>query len=74
MQTADQLFAAAFNTPRDARSPEYKAGVLAALHRRIDGVRAPNPYPLGTAAADAFWAGVDEGYRIYRTAVASAEA
>jgi hypothetical protein len=66
LNLAESLFKAAFNTPRDLRSTEYKAGVRAVLDFRIDGGRMPRPYPVGTAQADAFYAGVDEGHRIWR--------
>ena len=59
--SAQQLFDDAFSNPRDPRSKEYKAGVMAALKSRTDGIHYVNPYKLGTAEADAFWSGADEG-------------
>lgn len=70
--TVDQLFAAAFDMPRDPRSPEYKAGVRAALSFRIDGLPIRHPYPAGSAADDAFAAGIQEGHAIWRRAQAEA--
>jgi hypothetical protein len=67
---ADQLFNQAFNTPRDPRSPAYKAGVRAALQFRIDGRRIPRLYDPATAEDDAYYAGQAEGHAIWRAAVA----
>lgn len=67
--TAD-LFVQAFDVPRDLRSPEYKAGALAALQFRLSERKIPRPYIAGTAADDAFYAGVAEGHAIWRRAQA----
>ncbi|MRW85385.1 hypothetical protein GJ698_14965 [Pseudoduganella sp. FT26W] len=67
--TADQLLAAAFNASRDPRSTECRAG---ALRFRIDGRNIPRPYSAGTAADDAYHAGIAEGRAIWRAAAASA--
>ncbi len=61
-----QLFSAAFDTPRDARSSEYKEGVRAVLTYRVKGERMRCPYQPGTAQADAYYAGVNEGHHIWR--------
>lgn len=68
------LMLAAFSVPREPRSDEYKAGVRAALELFIEGKRMPfpPPFPLGTAAADAYLAGVDEGRAIRRSLQAQA--
>lgn len=66
MKTAMEIFNETFDTPRDPRSAEYKAGVMAALCFRINGQKIPRPYALGTAQADAFYAGIDEGHRRWR--------
>ena len=50
-----------FPTIRTPRSTEYKAGVKAALRWRLYGSEICQPYPPGTAAADAYWAGMMEG-------------
>ncbi|SCX40559.1 hypothetical protein [Nitrosospira sp. Nsp1] len=69
MKTVDELMAEAFDQPRTPRSPEYKAGVRAALEYRINGKKITlTTYELGTAAADAYFAGTDEGHRIWRQA------
>jgi len=64
--TVDALMAEAFKPGRDPRSSEYKQGVRALLALRIDGTKLPRPYKMGSAQADAFYAGVDEGHRIWR--------
>lgn len=64
--TVDNLMAKAFDTPRDPRSPEYQAGVRAALNFRLNQVRIPTPYPPASAASDAYYSGVSEGHRIGR--------
>ncbi|MDA8140718.1 MAG: hypothetical protein M0036_18890 [Desulfobacteraceae bacterium] len=63
---AQELYAKAFTGQRDPRSVEYKAGVRAALMFRLAGVAIPRPYTAGTAQADAFYSGIDEGHRIFR--------
>lgn len=59
----DTLFSDAFDRPRNPRSTEYKAGfrvgaayVLQALTTELEA-----PYPFGTAQADAWFAGAQEG-------------
>jgi len=65
--TAQQLFAQAFQRPRDPRSPEYRAGVLAALRLRLRAsAHAVCPYGLGTAQADAWFSGTAEGHTLGR--------
>jgi len=65
----DRLFDAAFNTARDPRSNEYKAGVRAVLNYRYKGGGIRCPHAMGTAQADAFYSGVDEGHRLWRAHV-----
>jgi len=62
----DRLFDAAFNVARDPRSDEYKAGVRTALNYYYKGTGIRSPHAMGTAQADAFYAGVDEGHRLWR--------
>jgi len=58
----DRLMAGIFSPGRDKRSPEYMAGCRAALTRWLAaGPATRNPHPTGSAAADAWWAGWDEG-------------
>lgn len=64
---ADRLFKAAFETPRNPRSAEYKAGARAVLDYRISGIRISSPHPAGSAQFDAYHAGVTEGHAIWRT-------
>lgn len=69
---AQEIFDAWFNAPRDPRSPAYKQGVLAGLRKRTGedaSVGSACPYPMGTAAADAWYAGVDEARALYRRAM-----
>lgn len=64
MTAAQEIFATAFAGPRDARSREYKSGVLAALQFRLGEVKKLRcPFDAGTAQADAWFAGTDEGHR-----------
>ena len=69
--SVDRLYKSAFDTPRDPRSFEYKAGVRAALAYRIEGKRISRQYEPGTAQFDAYYAGIDEGHAIWRNATAS---
>lgn len=66
MSTARQLFDAAFATPRNKRSTAYKDGVLAILEHRLrePGSNVHCNFEEGTAEADAYFAGCDEGHRI----------
>jgi hypothetical protein len=66
MSKADELFREAFSVPRDRRSEEYKAGVLDMLRFRLgeaSTVAGSYRYELGTAQADAYFSGCDEGHR-----------
>jgi hypothetical protein len=67
MRTADEILRDAFSVARNPRSAEYKRGVLAALRFRLEGIKITNPFPEGTAASDAFYSGVDEGHRLWRS-------
>lgn len=67
MTRAAELFEAAFSASRDPRSKEYKEGVLNTLRFRLnesDAIRCR--YEAGTASADAYFAGCDEGHRLAR--------
>ena len=68
--SVDQLFQTAFYNGRTPRSQEYKAGARMALEHRIERKDFDMPYQAGTAAADAFFAGIEEGKAIWRTAIA----
>ena len=59
--TVDGLMAAAFDQPREPRSSAYCCGVRTILAHRIDGASLALPFEIGTAEADAFFAGEDEG-------------
>lgn len=64
---ATALFNAAFQRPRDSRSVEYKRGVLYILLFKSGAIkRAPCPYLEGSAQADAWLSGTDEGHSIWR--------
>lgn len=76
--TVDGLMAGAFDRPREPRSAAYKAGVRDLLTRRINCLTPPwsldfVPYPMGTAEADAFLAGNDEGKQIWRRMLEQAQ-
>lgn len=65
MGKAIEIFEVAFSTPRDSRSEEYKSGVLDVLRFRLhetDSLQCR--YEIGTARADAYLAGCDEGHRL----------
>jgi hypothetical protein len=67
MTTAQDLYEKAFNFPRDARSEPYRQGVRASIRYWLGEVRKMDqPYQLGTAAADAWFSGAEEGARIVR--------
>ena len=68
--SVDQLMQAAFFNGRTPRSAEYKAGTRAVLQNRIERKDIIPTYQAGTAEADAFFAGLDEGKSIWRAAVA----
>lgn len=68
--TVDQLFQTAFKNGRAPRSQEYKAGARMALEHRIERRDIELPYSVGTAAADAYFAGIEEGKAIWRAAAA----
>lgn len=65
-ERADRLTEAAFAPGRPTRSPEYIAGVRARLRYAFANDKVVYPYPSGTAAADAFFAGMEEGRLIHR--------
>lgn len=74
MGKADAIFTAAFNRPRDPRSPEYKQGVLDALRFRLGEASTVRcPYPPDSAQSDAYFSGVDEGHRRAREQTAPAD-
>ena len=63
--TAQAIFENAFHPGRAPRSAEYKRGVLACLRVRVDGMAYEAcPYPEGSAQADAYFAGVEEGRQL----------
>jgi hypothetical protein len=65
--------AKAFDVPRDPRSLPYRDGVRAILARKLIGTPLPAlPHPLGSAEADAYFSGQDEGRDIARRILASA--
>ncbi|HFD81029.1 MAG TPA: hypothetical protein ENK05_11675 [Gammaproteobacteria bacterium] len=68
MSLAQEIFEDAFNRPRDPRSEPYKAGVLDALRYHLGELKSLQtamPYEMGTAEADAWFAGVLEGKTIF---------
>lgn len=68
--SVDQLFQTAFYNGRTPRSSEYKSGARAALAFRIERRDIDPPHQAGTAAADAYFAGIAEGHALWRAAVA----
>jgi hypothetical protein len=67
--SVDNIMEAAFFNGRAPRSPEYKAGTRMALEHRVERKDIVPPYETGTAAADAFFAGIEEGKLLYRVAM-----
>jgi hypothetical protein len=65
------IFDQAFRPGREPRSDAYKAGVLAALRSRLEGIPFPAQYRAGSSDRDAYLAGADEGRAL---AAASKEA
>jgi len=66
MSKASVIFKKSFSSPRDPRSPEYKAGVLAALAYRCgEREKIENPYSPGTCQFDAYRAGIEEGHHLF---------
>lgn len=61
----DRLFNEAFAPGRAPRSVEYMAGVRALLTCRVYACRFFCPHMVGTAQADAFYAGADEGRALW---------
>lgn len=66
----DELLTQAFPLGRAARSPECRNGVRAALLFRLAGERIPVPHAEGTAAVDAWAAGLGEGHETWRRLLA----
>lgn len=67
MSKAQELFDAAFAGPRDPRSEAYRVGVLETLRYRTGELtrnKCQRPYELGTAEADAWFSGTQEGHAI----------
>lgn len=60
------MMALAFHEIRDPRSAEYREGVRDLLLYKLVEKRLKNPFVPGTAFADAWWAGVEEGKLIHR--------
>lgn len=71
---AEELFAAQFKPGRTPRSEEYKSGVRMLLRRLIHSAEFRCPYPEGSVQMDAFFAGVEEGWIIWRQSQRSEEA
>jgi hypothetical protein len=67
----DRVVAAAFDRPRNPRSVEYREGVRALLMHRATGGRLLCHFTVGTAQADAFFAGVEEGKALWQAQGAS---
>lgn len=67
VKTIQRLMHSAFgHTQRDPRSAEYRAGAKALLEARLGAAPLKNPHVAGTAQADAWWGGIEEGKAIYR--------
>ncbi|MDD2769778.1 MAG: hypothetical protein PHT19_13670 [Methylococcus sp.] len=63
MSKAYDIFREAFDGPRDPRSDEYKNGMIDALRFRLgEASEVRCGYRIGSAQADAYFAGCDEGH------------
>jgi len=69
----ERLMAEAFNRARDPRSDAYQLGARELLNCKAQGIRLVCPYKMGTAEADAFYSGVDEGNGIWRAYLAASQ-
>ncbi|MGB8019631.1 MAG: hypothetical protein WCF04_00220 [Candidatus Nanopelagicales bacterium] len=58
---AGQLVHDAWRRPHPPRSLEYRAGMVAGARGAMRLAEPVNPHRAGTTAADAWWAGVQEG-------------
>ena len=63
--TPESITAAALATG-NARSAEYRAGMLAVLKFKMRGERIHCPYKAGSAQFDAYFAGNAHGFDVYR--------
>lgn len=68
LPTPEQFAEHRFQPFTEPRSKPYQEGFLAGARRVAAGKRGegPNPYTAGTAHADAWWAGADEGIARYQ--------
>ena len=70
VRLVDEIVRLAFGAPRMPRSEAYQAGVRDQLRARALGRQMLCPYPQGTAEADAWFAGMDEGNALWRAELA----
>ncbi len=76
--TAESIMRAAFDCPRDPRSPAYRLGCETAIRRRLAGTTTkPSavdlPFRPGTAECDAWHAGYAEGRHLVAQALMDAD-
>ncbi len=72
--TLESIMRAAFDCPRDPRSPAYRLGCETAIRRRLAGETAKLssvdlPFRPGTAECDAWHAGYAEGRHLVEQAL-----
>jgi hypothetical protein len=67
--TPESITSAALATG-NARSAEYRAGLLDVLKFKLRGERIHCPYKAGTAQFDAYFAGNAHGFDVYRAHLA----
>lgn len=70
VQLIERLLTASFEVARDPRSAAYRAGARDLLISKLCDTTLRSPFPLGTAQADAWFAGRDEGVSIHRNCLA----
>lgn len=65
LPSIDQIMEQIFHAHREPRSPEYQAGVRAVFMRNLQRQKVACPHPAGSCAADAFYAGLCEGFAVF---------
>lgn len=67
--TAEEVLHTVLNKNAIPRSPEFKVGAAAFLNYQLHGIKTITPYFIGTASADAFYAGWDAAKAVFKTLI-----